>query len=75
MPRNIFCFAAFPRYFITCFYVVFINQAKEVEKKAIEEGIKENGREDTDKVVKAVLANRHAQVTNSSRESFILISS
>ena len=37
-------------------------QAKEVEKTAIEEGIRENGAEDSDKVIQAVLAARHAQV-------------
>ncbi|RUS80922.1 hypothetical protein EGW08_011303, partial [Elysia chlorotica] len=38
-----------------------VSQAKDVEHKAIEEGIKENGEEDSDKVVEAVLAQRHAQ--------------
>ena len=33
----------------------------EVEKKAIAEGIKENGVEDSDKVVRAVMSQRHAQ--------------
>lgn len=37
-------------------------QAHTQEHKAIQEGIKENGEEDTDKVIKAVMANRHAQV-------------
>lgn len=40
------------------------SQAKQVEKAAIEEGIQENGIEDIDKVVDAVLAARHAQVVN-----------
>lgn len=35
-------------------------QAKEVEKQAIREGIQENGVEDSDKVIKSVLAARHA---------------
>ena len=39
-------------------------QAKDVEKTAIEEGIRENGAEDGDKVVQAVLAARHAQVSD-----------
>lgn len=38
-------------------------QAKQVEKTAIEEGIRENGTEDSDKVIQAVLAARHAQVS------------
>lgn len=43
---------------------VFVSlQAKGVEHDAIVEGIKQNGEEDTDKVVKAVLAKRHAQVS------------
>ena len=44
----------------TC--AIFYVQAKEVEKTAIEEGIRENGTEDSDKVIQAVLAARHAQV-------------
>lgn len=44
--------------------VFFVSlQAKGVEHDAIVEGIKQNGEEDTDKVVKAVLAKRHAQVS------------
>lgn len=38
-----------------------VAQSKDIEHKAIEEGIKENGEEDSDKVVEAVLAQRHAQ--------------
>lgn len=35
-------------------------QAKDTEHKAIQEGIQQNGVEDSDKVVQAVLAARHA---------------
>lgn len=35
-------------------------QAKEDEKKAIREGIQENGVEDSDKVIRSVLTARHA---------------
>ena len=38
-----------------------ILQAKEAEKLAMMEGIKENGIEDSDKVIRAVLAERHVQ--------------
>lgn len=47
--------------FLNVFFVSL--QAKGVEHDAIVEGIKQNGEEDTDKVVKAVLAKRHAQVS------------
>ena len=36
-------------------------KAKEAEKQAMVEGIRENGVEDSDKVIRAVLAERHAQ--------------
>lgn len=36
-------------------------QTREAEQKAMQEGIKENGVEDSDKVVRAVMAQRHAQ--------------
>ena len=36
------------------------SQAKEAERKAIRDGIQENGMEDSDKVVQSVLAARHA---------------
>lgn len=38
-----------------------IIKAKEAEQKAIEDGIRENGIEDADKVVQSVLTKRHAQ--------------
>ena len=38
-----------------------IFKAKEAEKQAMVEGIRENGVEDSDKVIRAVLAERHAQ--------------
>lgn len=44
------------------FSVLTAFQMKEVEHKAIEEGIRENGIEDGDKIIRAVLAKRHAQV-------------
>ncbi len=39
----------------------FYFQAKSVEHKAIVEGIKENGESDSDRVIRSVLAARHAR--------------
>lgn len=39
-----------------------LKKAKEVEREAIKEGIKDNGAEDSERVIKAVLAQRQAQV-------------
>ena len=44
--------------------IFLIWQSKGAEKQAIAEGIKQNGEEDSDKVIKAVLANRQAQVSD-----------
>lgn len=46
-------------------------QAHQQEHKAIAEGIKENGEEDTDRVIRAVMSSRHAQVIF--KEALLLI--
>lgn len=38
-----------------------IKQSRQAEKEAITEGVKENGLEDSDKVIRAVLGQRHAK--------------
>jgi len=39
-----------------------LKKAKEVEREAIKTGIKDNGSEDSERVIKAVLAQRQAKV-------------
>ena len=49
---------------------VVVLQAKEAEKQAMVEGIKENGTEDADKVARAVLAERHAREVSDLDQQF-----
>ena len=49
---------------------IVVSQSKEAEKKAMVEGIKENGTEDADKVARAVLAERHAREVSDLDQQF-----
>jgi len=46
---------------------VRLGKAREAEREAIRDGIRDNGEEDSDRVIKAVLAHRHAQVSTAYR--------
>jgi hypothetical protein len=48
--------------FLICIHnALYLLQSREVEKEAISEGVKENGMEDSEKVVRSVLGQRHTQ--------------